>query len=95
MNNHECPKCGHYKYSANMSNLGCGVMLLVIVPIICLLVPGGSSYYGGNTSFSDVGGIAILSMIVGVIVIVYSILFPQKEITYKCSHCGFENKHKM
>jgi len=95
MANYECPNCGQYKYSQNISTLGCGVSLLVLVPILCLLVPGGSSYHGGDVSFSDVGGIAILSMIIGLVVIVYSIIFPQKEITYKCSNCGFEKKHKI
>ena len=95
MANYECPNCGQYKYSQNMSTLGCGVSLLVLVPILCLLIPGGSSYHGGNVSFGDVGGIAILSMIIGLVVIVYSIISPQKTITYKCSNCGYEKIHKM
>ncbi len=95
MANYECPNCGQYKYSKNLSTLGCGVSLLVIVPIICLMIPGGSKYHGGDTSFSDLSGVVLLSMIIGVIVIVYSILFPQKTITYKCSNCNYENTHKV
>jgi predicted RNA-binding Zn-ribbon protein involved in translation (DUF1610 family) len=95
MANYECPNCGQYKYSQNMSTLGCGFSLLILVPILSLLTVGGSSYHGGDISFFDVGGIAILSMIIGVIVIVYSIIFPQKKITYRCSNCGFEQKHKI
>jgi len=36
-----------------------------------------------------------LSMIIGVIVIIFSFISPQKTIDYTCSNCKFTQKHNI
>ena len=94
MSNLKCPNCNQFKYKKAMSNRGCGWILLIVVPIFTLMIPGASGFYGGNVDIGDFGFIVLLSMIIGVIVIIFSFLSPQKTINYKCSNCDFEQKHK-
>lgn len=95
MPNYECPNCGQFKYKKQMSVRGCGWRLLLIVPIISLLIPGGSRYHGGNMSFNDVGGIAFWSIVIGIFIIIISYISPQKKIQYKCDNCEFEQEHEI
>ena len=60
-----------------------------------LLIPGASSFYGGDTSFEDMGPFVLVSMIIGIIVVLFSFISPQKTIDYKCSNCKFTQKHKI
>jgi hypothetical protein len=92
---HECPNCKQFKYEKGWSNRGCGCILLIVVPIFTLMIPGASGFYGGNVDIGDFGFIVLLSMIIGVIVIIFSFISPQKTINYKCSNCDFEQEHEM
>tara|TARA_B110000003_G_scaffold29493_1_gene27785 strand:+ start:1660 stop:1944 length:285 start_codon:yes stop_codon:yes gene_type:complete len=92
---YECPNCKQFTYEKGMSNRGCGWILLIGVPFFCLLVPGASEFYGGGVSFDDMGALILISMIIGVIVLLFSFISPQKTIDYTCSNCKFTQKHKM
>ena len=48
---HECPNCEQFKYEQQTSVRGCGWRLFIVVPLFSLLIPGASSFYGGDTSF--------------------------------------------
>ena len=92
---YECPNCEQFKYEQQTSVRGCGWRLFIVVPLFSLLIPGASSFYGGDTSFEDMGIIVLLSMLIGIIIIIISYLFPQKTINYKCSNCEFEQEHNI
>jgi len=92
---YECPHCKQFTYEKGMSNRGCGWILLFGVPFFSLLIPGASSFYGGDTSFEDMGPFVLVSMIIGIIVVLFSFISPQKTIDYKCSNCKFTQKHKI
>ena len=92
---HKCPNCKQFKYEKGWSNRGCGWILLIGVPLFSLLIPGASAFYGGEMSFGEMGGIILISMIIGVIVLIFSFISPQKTINYKCSNCDFEQEHEM
>jgi hypothetical protein len=83
------PNRGEFKYESGCTNRGCGVFLIFAIPIISLLTPGASGFYGGNTSFEDILLFMIVSIIIGIIIFVVSFLFPQQKITYKCSNCDY------
>jgi len=63
------------------------------VPIIGMMIPGMSNFYGGNSSFSYISGLVIISMGIGIIVLISSIIVPSKTITYKCSNCDFKQEY--
>ena len=92
---HKCPNCGEFKYEAGWTKRGCGFGLVFLVPILSLLTPGMSSFYGGRTSFNDMIPFTIISIIVGIIVIGYSYIVPQKTISYKCSNCNYSATHEL
>jgi ssDNA-binding Zn-finger/Zn-ribbon topoisomerase 1 len=92
---HECPNCKQFKYEKGWSNLGCGFILLLGVPIFIGMIPGASGFYGGTVDIGSFGYIIPLSMIIGVIVIIVAIISPQKTIKYKCSNCNFTQEHEM
>lgn len=92
---HKCPNCGEFKYEAGWTKSGCGVALIFIFPIIALLTPGMSSFYGGSMSFNQIIPVVLVSIVVGVILVVGSFLFPQKTITYKCSNCNYSAIHNI
>jgi hypothetical protein len=92
---HECPNCEQFKYEQQTSERGCGWRLFIVIPLFLLLITGASSFYGGDTSFEDMGIIVLLSMLIGIIIIIISYPSPQKTINYKCSNCEFEQKHNF
>lgn len=92
---HKCPNCGEFKYEAGWTRKGCGFSLVFLVPILSLLTPGMSSFYGGRTSFSDMIPFTLISILVGIVVIVYSYIVPQKTISYKCSNCNYTATHNL
>jgi|TARA_B110000211_G_scaffold223258_1_gene272896 hypothetical protein len=92
---HECPKCKQYTYEKGWSNRGCGWILLLGLPIFIGMIPGASGFYGGTVDMEIFVFIIPLSMIIGVIVIIFSFISPQKTIDYKCSNCEFTQKHEM
>lgn len=92
---HQCPNCKKFTYEKEMSNRGCGFYLLFGVPLLSLLVPGASSFYGGDISFEEMFPFMVVSMIVGIIVVLFTFIFPQKTIDYKCSNCEFTQKHEL
>lgn len=86
----KCPNCGQFKFEKSWGRVGCGWFLLLGVPIIGMMIPGMSDFYGGNSSFSDISDLVVISMGIGIIILVFSIFFPSKTISYKCSNCDFE-----
>lgn len=87
---HKCPNCGQFKFEKTMGTQGCALVLIFGVPIFTLMIPGASNFYGGNSSSDDFGFIIILSIILGVLLLLYNIWFPSKTISYRCSNCSFE-----
>ena len=57
---YECPNCEQFKYEQQTSVRGCGWRLFIVIPLFLLLIPGASSFYGGDTSFEDMGIIVLL-----------------------------------
>jgi hypothetical protein len=92
---HQCPNCKQYTYKKGWSNRGCGWTLLLGVPILILMMPGAAGFYGGTVDMEISGFFILLSMIIGVIVIIYSFISPQKTINYTCSNCDFTQEHEM
>lgn len=86
----KCPNCGQFKFEKSWGRVGCGFFLLLGVPIISLLVPGSSSFYGGNTLFEDMISFVFICMGLGLLILVFSMFSPSKTITYKCSNCNFK-----
>jgi len=92
---YECPNCKQFTYKKGMSNRGCGFILLIGVPLFIGMIPGASGFYGGTVDMGFFVYIIPLSIIIGLIVIIYSFISPQKTIDYKCSNCDFEQKHEI
>tara|TARA_B100001093_G_scaffold493770_1_gene536300 strand:- start:157 stop:441 length:285 start_codon:yes stop_codon:yes gene_type:complete len=92
---YECPNCNQFTYEKGWSKRGLGWRLLVGLPLFSLLIPGASAFYGGDVSFEDIGIIILASMIIGLLIIIYSYISPQKTINYKCSNCGFNQEHEI
>jgi len=92
---YECPNCKQFKYEKGVSNRGCGWRLLIGLPILILMIPGASGFYGGTVDMGIFLFIIPLSMIIGVIVIIFSFISPQKTIDYTCSNCKFTQKHNI
>jgi hypothetical protein len=92
---YECPRCKQFTYEKGMSNRGAGCMFLVVLPILIGMIPGAAGFYGGTVDMEIFFFIIPLSMIIGVIVIIYSFISPQKTINYKCSNCDFEQEHEI
>jgi ssDNA-binding Zn-finger/Zn-ribbon topoisomerase 1 len=92
---YECPNCKQFKYEKGWSNSGCGWILLLGLPIFIGMIPGASGFYGGTVDMGIFVYIIPLSMIIGVIVLIFSFISPQKTIDYTCSNCNFTQKHKI
>lgn len=92
---YECPRCKQFTYKKGMSNRGAGCMFLLGLPILIGMIPGAAGFYGGTVDMEIFTFIIPLSMIIGVIVIIYSFISPQKTINYKCSNCDFEQEHEI
>jgi hypothetical protein len=92
---HECPNCKQFTYEKGWSNRGCGWILLLGLPILIGMMPGASGFYGGTVDIGFLVSIIPLSMIIGVIVIIFSYISPQKIIDYTCSNCKFTQKHNI
>ena len=92
---YQCPNCEQFKYEQQTFVRGCGWRLFIVISLFLLLIPGASSFYGGDTSFEDMGIIVLLSMLIGIIIIIISYISPQKTINYKCSNCEFEQEHNI
>ena len=92
---YECPRCKQFTYETGMSNRGAGCMFLVVLPILIGMIPGAAGFYGGTVDMEIFFFIIPLSMIIGVIVIIYSFISPQKTINYRRSNCEFEQKHNI
>ena len=92
---HQCPNCKQFTYEKGTSNRGCGFILLFGVPLLSLLMPGASSFYGGDISFQEIVPFIIVSIIVGATVVLFSFIFPQRSIYYKCSNCEFTQEHEI
>jgi ammonia channel protein AmtB len=93
MEKEQCPKCGQFKFDKGWDGKGCGCFMLIGVPLIGLLTPGMSSFYGGNSSFDDMFPFVLISMGLGLVVLIFSLIFPSKTVTYKCGNCDFEQKY--
>ena len=93
MSKSKCPNCGQFKFKESMSPMGCGLLLIFGTPILAIMTQGGSSFYGGNTTFSSLFGIVVISVIVGLIIVIKNIISPSKTITYKCESCDFEQTY--
>tara|TARA_B110000879_G_scaffold43633_1_gene61570 strand:+ start:946 stop:1125 length:180 start_codon:yes stop_codon:yes gene_type:complete len=59
------------------------------------MMPGAARFYGGTVDMEISGSFILLSMIIGVIVIIFSFISPQKTIKYKCSNCNFTQEHEI
>ena len=89
---HQCPNCGQYKFEKTMGTKGCALVLVFVVPIFTLMIPGASSFYGGNLSLDNFSFIIAPSIILGLLLLLYNIWFPSKTISYRCSNCSFEKE---
>jgi hypothetical protein len=91
--NTKCPNCNQFKFSKSIDGKGCGLILIFIFPLILLfVVPGGAKYHGGNFSFDDIFRAAVFSIGAGILILLYSFIFPQKTVTFTCSNCNFTQK---
>ena len=92
----KCPNCGEYKLERQTTLRGCGLILLFGLPIILIVVvPGSSALYWGNIDFEDVGLTTLISMILGLLILIFSYIKPQKTINYKCDHCNYQEKRNL
>ena len=90
----QCPRCGQFKFEKIWSRRGCGLFLMFGVPLFSLFfVPGASSFYGGNTSVEDMTLLILVSFIIGIIIFIFSLISPEKTITFKCSNCDFQETY--
>lgn len=89
----KCPNCGEFKYEKTWGRVGCGWFLLIGIPIIGMMSPGMSEFYGGSTTFSDLSGLITISMGLGLLILISSLFFPSKTVTYKCKNCDFEETY--
>ena len=89
----KCPNCSQFKFKKEMSQMGCGLLLIFGTPILAIMTQGGSEFYGGSTTFSSLSGIVLVSFIIGVIIVIISFISPQKTVTYKCENCGFKQTY--
>jgi predicted RNA-binding Zn-ribbon protein involved in translation (DUF1610 family) len=90
----KCPNCGEFKFKKNTSTIGCGLSLIFGVPILAVMTSGGSDYFGGRTSLNVLLGIAVISVIIGIIVIIISLISPDKTVKYTCENCDFEQEYE-
>jgi len=89
----KCPNCGEFKFEEKLGRGSWGGGLILFSIVGFLFTPGGSKYHGGDISFGDVGGISLLGIIIGVLLIFSTVVFPSKTVTYKCKNCDFEEKY--
>ena len=62
---YECPNCKQFAYEKGWSNLGCGFILLLGLPIFIGMIPGASGFYGGTVDMGFFVYIIPLSIIIG------------------------------
>jgi len=89
----KCPNCGQFKFDEKIGRMGCSLLLIFGIPLFSLLVPGSSSFYGGDMDFEDMFPIMVISFVIGIILFILSIFFPSKTITYKCENCNFQETY--
>ena len=90
---HKCPNCGEFNFEKKLTKESIGFGIIVMSIILFFLTPGGSKYHGGDITFADVGGFSLLGIIIGIILIIYSLFFPSKTVTYKCKNCDYQKKY--
>ena len=90
---HKCPNCGEFKFEEKLGKVSIGSSIILFSILGFLFTPGGSKYHGGDISFGDVGGISLLGILIGVLIIIYSFVFPIKTVTYKCKNCDYQKKY--
>lgn len=89
----QCPHCGQFKFEKTWSRRGCALFLMFGIPLFSLLIPGASDFYGGNSSFEEMFPFIVGSFTLGIIIFIFSLLFPSKTITYRCSNCDFQETY--
>lgn len=88
----KCPNCGEYKFEEKIGRGVIGLGFIIFSIIGFLFTPGSSEFYGGDISFGDVGGVAVLGVVIGILLILSVIFFPSKTVKYKCKNCDYEEK---
>ena len=86
-----CPNCNHFKFEEQTDTIGVGCGTIVISAISPWLVMGATDFYGGRYPELWVLFLfAALGVFIGFVLFFKGVLFPDKEVTYKCSNCDFQ-----
>lgn len=91
MSNIKFPNCQQFKFSKNSGRTEYGVFFIFLFPIVLILLPGISEFYGGSTG--NIGSAIIVSILFGIILLISKIFFPSKIETHSCSNCKSEEKY--
>lgn len=91
MANIKCPNCQQFKFSKNSGRTEYGVFFIFLFPIVLILLPGISEFYGG--SISSIGSSIVVSILFGISLLISKVFFPTKIETYSCSNCKYEEKY--
>lgn len=93
MSNLKCPNCQQFKFSKNSGRTEWGIGCVIFFPIVLILLPGISGFYGGSTSSSDTGTLIIVSVAFGIFLWISKLIFPSQTETYSCSNCKYVEKY--